>query len=294
MSSAAPTVVTERIPKFIADKARLLTEVGIDRAKGEIELALCYLLNCKRLDLYLHGYDILTDDARSRLDGIIQRRIKREPLQYILGESWFYGRRFRVTPAAMVPTPETELLCEKAIRYVQRCDMKKPHLLDIGVGSGVIAVTMALEVPECSIVALDISPDALNVARSNAAELGAMNRIGFIESDFFAAIAPHERFDLILSNPPYIADGEYDELPPEVKADPPVALLAGEDGLNAIRTILRDAPKFLAPGGRIIFEIGYDQGERVTRLTESDQRYRSITFIKDYNDYDRIVMLSCD
>ena len=116
--------MTERIQKFIADKARLLTDAGVERARGEIEIILCHLLDCERLDLYLRGYDIVTDDIRTRLDKIIKRRLTREPLQYILGESWFYGRRFRVSPAVMVPTPETELLCETAIGYIQQHSME--------------------------------------------------------------------------------------------------------------------------------------------------------------------------
>lgn len=286
--------MTERIQKYIADKARLLTNAGVERAKGEIEVALCYLLNCKRLDLYLEGFDLLTDEVKERLDDIIKRRLKREPLQYILGEMWFYGRRFRVTPAVMVPTPETELLCETAVRFVQAQGIKQARLLDIGAGSGVIAVTMALELPDCSVVAMDISPAALAVAKGNAEELGAAGRIEFRESDFFSAVREDERFDLILSNPPYIANWEYEGLPPEVKADPTISLLSGDDGLDAVRTILRDAPGFLTPSGRIIFEIGYDQAERVTKLTEADSRYRSIVVMKDYNDWDRVVMLSCD
>jgi release factor glutamine methyltransferase len=286
--------VTERIQKFIADKARILTEAGAERAKGEIETALCHLLNCKRLDLYLHGCDLLTDEVRRRLDQIIERRVKREPLQYILGESWFYGRRFRVTPAVMVPTPETELLCETAVRYVQQHRTEPARVLDIGIGSGVIAVTLALELPTCEVVALDISPDALQLARANATELGAVDKIEFRESDFFAAVKPEERFDLILSNPPYIANWEYKDLPPEVKADPTISLLSGDEGLDAIKVILRHTPEFLAPSGRILFEIGYDQAEQVTKLTEMDERYRSIVIMKDYNDWDRVVMLSCD
>ncbi len=286
--------MTERIQKFIADKARFLTDAGVERAKGEIEIILCHLLNCERLDIYLHGYDMVTDDVKQRLDKIIERRLTREPLQYILGESWFYGRRFRVSPAVMVPTPETELLCETAIRYVGQHSIKDTRVLDVGVGSGVISVTVALELPECEVVALDISPDALEMARTNATELGAVQKIEFRRSDFFEAIGDDERFDLILSNPPYIANWEYDALPPEVKADPTVSLLAGDDGLDAVKVILRDAPKFLAASGRILFEIGYDQGDKVVKMTEDDERFRSIVVMKDYNDWDRVVMLSCD
>ena len=230
--------MTERIQKFIADKARLLTDAGVERARGEIEIILCHLLDCERLDIYLHGYDMVTDDTRARLDKIIERRLSREPLQYILGESWFYGRRFRVSPAVMVPTPETELLCETAIKYVQQHGIEHARVLDVGVGSGVISVTMALELPECEVVALDISKEAIEVARTNATELGAVDRIEFRQSDFFSSVGDKELFDLILSNPPYIANWEYDALPTDVKAYPTFSLLAGDDGLDAVRLFL--------------------------------------------------------
>lgn len=285
--------VTERIQKFISEQAQVLANVGIERAKGEIEIILCHLLDCERLDLYMRGMELITDEIRARFDTIIERRLTRYPIQYILEESWFYGRRFFVSPAVMVPTPETELLCETAIRYVQHHKIQHARVLDIGVGSGVISVTMALELPDCKIMALDISEDALAVAKKNAAKLGADDRIEFRQSDFFDAVASDETFDLILSNPPYINDGEYEGLPPEVKADPRISLTSGADGLNAVRTILKQAPSHLSPNGRLMFEIGYDQAEQVAKLTESDDRFKSIAILKDYNDWDRLVILSC-
>lgn len=285
--------MTERIQKFISDQAQVLTNVGIERANGEIEIILCHLLNCERLDLYMRGMEPITAEVRERFDAIIERRLTRYPIQYILEESWFYGRRFFVSPAVMVPTPETELLCETAIRFVQQSKIERPRILDIGVGSGVISVTMALELADCEIVSLDVSEDALAVAKKNAAALGAEHRIEFRQSDFFAAVAPDETFDLILSNPPYINDGEYETLPPEVLADPKISLTSGADGLDAVRVILADAPSHLAPNGRLMFEIGYDQAEQVANLTADDDRYKSIAILKDYNDWDRLVILSC-
>lgn len=285
--------MTERIQKFISEQAQVLANVGIERAKGEIEIILCNLLKCERLDLYMRGMELISDEIRERFEAIIERRLTRYPIQYILEESWFYGRSFFVSPAVMVPTPETELLCETAIRYIQQHKIEHARVLDIGVGSGVISVTMALELTDCEIVALDISEDALSVARKNAADLGAEHRIEFRQSDFFAAVKPDETFDLILSNPPYINDGEYADLPPEVKADPKISLTSGADGLNAVRTILKHAPSHLSPNGRLIFEIGYDQAEQVSKLTADDDRYKSIAILKDYNDRDRLVILSC-
>ena len=153
---------------------------------------------------------------------------------------------------------------------------------------------MALELAEVSIVAVDLSEDALLVAEKNARDLNGIDRIQLRQSDLFAAIEPNERFDLILSNPPYICDGDYDGLPPEVKADPKLSLLGGGDGLDVIRRILKQAPDHLADGGRIMFEIGLGQSEAVAQLTDGDERYRSLNCIKDLNDIDRIMILACD
>ncbi len=286
--------MSDTLAKFIAEHASRLEAAGVPSPRPEVELILCHILGLDRLHLYLGGDKLLTDDVRNRFEAIMARRLTRYPLQYILGESWFYGRRFGVNESVMAPTPETELLCEAAIRFVSLRRIKQPRILDIGVGSGVIAVTMALEMPESSVVGLDVSPSALEVAKLNAATLGAGERIEFRQSDFFASVKPEEKFDLILSNPPYIADPDYAGLPPEVLADPKVAMTSGDEGLDAIRVILREAPSHLANGGRVMFEIGYDQSEKVAKLTETDPRYRSISIHKDFNDIDRIVILGCD
>lgn len=288
--------MTDRVthlPKFIADKAAILEKAGIESASAEVEWILCHVLEVDRLNLFLQGSELLNNDRIARIDQIIERRSTRYPLQYILEESWFYGRKFFVSPAVMVPTPETELLCENAIKFLSRRQIQCPRILDIGVGSGVIAVTMALEAPTCHVVALDISTDALAVARRNGTELCRGFRIEFRQSNLFAAVRENERFDLILSNPPYIAEPDYAGLMPEVLADPRIAMTAGDEGLDAIRVIVAKAPDHLLPGGRVMFEIGYNQADKVARLTEHDSRYDSISILRDLNDIDRIVILSC-
>ncbi|MFQ5498400.1 MAG: peptide chain release factor N(5)-glutamine methyltransferase [Candidatus Zixiibacteriota bacterium] len=282
------------IPKLMAEKAHLLEVVGIDQASAEIELILCHLLDVDRVNLYLHGSELLNEDVHKNLDAIIEQRRTRYPLQYILGESWFYGRRFEVSDSVMAPTPETELLCESAIRFVRVARLQQPRIVDLGIGSGVIAVTLACELSACRIVGLDISEEALAVARSNLANHHVSKHIELRQSDYFSSVLKSERFDLILSNPPYIAEGDYPTLDPEVLADPKIAMTAGDDGLDAVRVILRDAPNFLAPGGRIMFEIGAGQSQAVSDLTEKDSRYTSIVILKDLNDIDRIVILECD
>ena len=143
-------------------------------------------------------------------------------------------------------------------------------------------------------VALDISDKALEVARENADTFGVTDRVEFFQSDFFTALADDRQFDLILSNPPYIAEPDYAGLDPEVLADPKIAMTAGVEGMDCIKQLVATAPKFLAPTGRIMFEIGYNQAEKVARLTDGDARYKSYAVVKDLNDMNRCIILGCD
>ena len=281
----------ERLPQLITAASEPLIAAGINQGRAEVEIILCHLLSCDRLRLYLDGPKLINQPILDRLDEIIAKRAERHPLQYILGEAWFYGRQFAVTPDVMIPTPETELLCEAAMRFVTITGVECPRILDIGVGSGVISVTLANEIPGCNIVALDISEAAIGVARRNAMALGGDDQIKFRQSDLLGTVGDDEQFDLILSNPPYISETEYKDLPPEVLADPKIALTSGEEGIDAITSIVSTAPEHLAVGGRLMFEIGYNQGDLVTELTNRDSRYTSLVILKDLNNIDRVVML---
>lgn len=278
------------LPKFIKEQAQRLAEVEIEVPAAEVEWMLCHVLNLDRLHLYLHGHTLFDDKKRERFEQIMTRRLTREPLQFILEESWFYGRKFYVNPSVMAPTPETEGLCEAALGFIENHNIEKPRILDLGTGSGVIAVTMASELEDCGVVALDVSPEALEVARRNARELEVADRIDFRQSNFFSAVNDDERFDMILSNPPYICDGDYDELPPEVKADPRIAMTAGPEGLDVIKVIVEQAPRYLRPGGRVMFETGLGQSDKVMAMAQEHGAYNHITCIKDLNDIDRIMI----
>lgn len=286
--------MNESLAPFIARHRSRLESVGIDHAANEIEWMLCHLLKVDRLHLYLNGLEQVDEAVAAKFEAIMSRRLTREPLQYILEEAPFYGREFYVTPAVMVPTPETETLCETALGYLDAAGIAHPRVLDVGVGSGVISVTMAAERPDCTVVSLDISEEAIEVARRNASTIGVTDRVEFRQSDLLSSLKVGERFDLILSNPPYIAEPDYEDLPPEVKADPKVAMTAGPEGLDIIRRLVAEAPDYLAEHGRLIFEIGYDQAEKVAALTEHDARFTSLSIIRDLNDIDRIIMLGCD
>lgn len=279
---------------LIATAAKKLELAGIDTGAVEAELVLCDLLDFDRLHLYLHGPSVINDQILSRFHAIIDRRTTRYPLQYILGSAWFYGRRFMVNEAVMVPCPETEQLLESVLRLACHCRSNPVRILDIGVGSGVVAVSAKLENEELDITAVDISAAALDVARANAERYELDGQIQFLESNLFSALDKNERFDIIASNPPYIAVGAYETLPPEVKADPVTALLAGEKGLDIIIRLVHQAPDFLNRPGFLIFEIGHDQSQAVFNLIERDGRYAEFSLVKDLADIDRIVVCKVD
>ncbi|MGH8014652.1 MAG: peptide chain release factor N(5)-glutamine methyltransferase [Candidatus Zixiibacteriota bacterium] len=289
----ATTVGKGIVARLITENAAILKRAGIDTPETEIEQILCYLLKVDRLNLFLHGDKLIDIKITSQMEKIVARRATRYPLQLILNEYWFYGRKFYVNDDVMVPAPETEILCQGALTYLNSNGTCAPKIADIGTGSGVIAITLACEFSASSILALDISKAALKVAQKNASAHNVAGKIEFRESDLMDGIKKSERFDLIISNPPYVTEEEYKTLSPEVHADPKISITSGEDGLDAIRVILKKAPDYLNPRGRIMFEIGHDQAERITRLTEKDKRYRSISVLKDLNNFDRIVILTC-
>lgn len=198
----------------------------------------------------------LTDTEHDKLNRLLQRRHAGEPLAYLLGEAGFFGRMFKVSPAVLVPRPETEELVERALNWLK--DRPQPRVLDLGTGSGAIAITIALERPDTSIVAVDVSADALMVARSNGARLAAP--VEWRQGSWFDPISAKDRFDLIVSNPPYIAASDPHLAGDGVCVEPRLALTDGGDGLDCLRMIIANAPDYLVDGGHILLEHGHDQG----------------------------------
>lgn len=278
------------INELISKAAAKLKAAGIDAGKAEAEIVLCDLLECERLKLYLDGHALITPKIIEDFHHIIDRRQSRYPLQYILGSAYFYGRKFLVDENVMVPCPETELLLESVLRTARLSNASPVRLLDIGTGSGVVSISSKLENPALDVTASDISPDALAVAQKNAELFGVAQDIRWIESDVFSAIDPAQRFDIIASNPPYIASDTYDMLPPEVKADPTLSLLGGKQGMEVIERLLKQAPDYLNPSGTLAFEIGYDQADAIFEIVRADNRYVHYSLLKDLADIDRIVI----
>ncbi|MDR2000875.1 MAG: peptide chain release factor N(5)-glutamine methyltransferase [Zoogloeaceae bacterium] len=226
---------------------------------AEAKLLLRHVLGCSAAELTAHPERLLTASQSTRYAAFTERRAAGEPVAYLTGTREFYGRDFHVTPAVLIPRPETELLVETVLQKVKPGET--PRILDLGTGSGCIAITLALEL-DCAVTAVDISAEALAVARGNAERLGA--RVEFLESDWFAKVAG--AFDFIIGNPPYVAAGDPHLAQGDLRFEPMTALASGNDGLTAIRRILTDARCHLTTGGWLFIEHGYDQAEAMSQL----------------------------
>jgi release factor glutamine methyltransferase len=278
------------ISEALTMAARILNSAGVPEARREAGSLLSFILGKDRTFLIAHAEDPLSDDAFRRFQEGVERRASGEPLQYITGVQDFFGREFRVTPDVLIPRPETELLVEAAIEMVR--ETSEAIICDVGTGSGCIAVTLLCELPNARAVAVDKSPPALEIAKLNARNHAVSDRIDFAISDCFSALDPGQfQFDIVVSNPPYVAEEMMPGLQREVRDhEPPVALSPGPDGLSVIRRLISEAPAFLKSEGHLIMEIGFDQGEAVRSLVdESVWRLREIR--ADLQGIPRIVIL---
>lgn len=249
------------IRKVILNAARALEAAGVPDPRVDAELLLAFVTDMPRLQLRLNGETELTYEQEQRFSSLLLSRVRREPLQYLLGTQNFYGLDFKVDARALIPRQETETLCELGLAHLKA--LKSPTALDLCTGSGALAVVMAHECPHASVTALDISAEALALARENAALNGVAPR--FLAGDLLSPVVG-ERFDLILSNPPYIPSQECLTLQAEVMREPRLALDGGTDGLDFYRRIARQAPSCLTPRGMLAVEIGDGQSAAVAEL----------------------------
>jgi release factor glutamine methyltransferase len=240
-----------------------LARRGVDNPRLDAELLVAHALGCDRVRLYTEFDKPLAAEELSRARPLFERRGQREPVAYILGVKEFYGRPFIVKPGVFIPRPETELLVQVALEGLPRGPV---HVLDLCGGSGAVGVTVAAERPEAQVDVVDIADLAVAAARENA-DAHAPGRVTVLQGDLYAALPEHRRYDAVLANPPYIGTHEQGRLAPDiVQHEPPEALFAGERGLDVVRRLVRDAPRWLVPGGLFATEIDPGQAEAVLAL----------------------------
>ena len=260
---------------------------------NEQELMLSSILNCQRQDLYMESW-VLDLQETHRLRDMMDRRAKGEPLQYILGITEFMGLNFLVDERVLVPRPETELLVDYAITKAQTFKARPLRILDLGTGSGNIAVSLGKFLPEAKIVATDISQPILELAFENAKLNAVEKNIRFVKSDLFADVPlpsqSHDFFDIIVSNPPYIVPSFLRNLPKDVQREPKVALDGGRDGLAFYRRIIKTGHRYLKKGGWLLLEIGEGQAQAVKELFLKNSKFINIECQQDYALRDRIIL----
>ena len=257
---------------------------GIPDPGYDSALLLSYLCGEPPLKLRLDTETELSPGLLKQFENLAARRLRREPLQYLLGESWFCGRRFRVDRRVLIPRPETELLCEWALEAI--AEVPSPRVLDVCTGSGCIGLTLGAERPDARITLTDLSVEALQAARENAQVLGVNVRL--IQSDLLGSVPKGEKFDLILSNPPYIPTAECRGLQEEVLREPVMALDGGEDGLDFYRRLASDVPAFLFPGSSLMAEAGAGEAEAILCLLK-EAGFTGLQVRKDLAGIDRMI-----
>jgi release factor glutamine methyltransferase len=272
------------------DVARQLAAAGVEDSALEASLLLRHFLNCRRSDIFLDGVRVVADFVLDAVREAARRRCGREPLAYILGEQEFYGHVFSVTSDVLIPRSETELLVEKAVVELRgRGNVRSLQILDLGVGSGIIAICLALELPVATVVGIDLSMAALQVARGNAYRHGVSGRVRWLNSNWGGALRDGLGFDLVVANPPYVARKIQATLQPELAAEPAMALYGGDDGREDIDRIMADASRLVCPGGAFLMEIGFDQGDYVMAKMNSMGHFKQVVIHRDYAGLPRIL-----
>ncbi|MEE9208641.1 MAG: peptide chain release factor N(5)-glutamine methyltransferase [Gemmatimonadota bacterium] len=272
-----------------------LGAAGLESPRLEAERLVCMVLGVRRHELFLDSGLRIGPAHAARLSGLVSRRVSGEPLQYIEGSTSFRELELRVNSSVLVPRPETEQLVDHVADWVraERDGVPVECALDVGTGSGALALALVSERLVRSVVALDVSEPALSVAGDNARRLGLADRIQLRQSglDFWAEIGPEERFELIVSNPPYVTDSELSTLPNDVRChEPRVALAGGPDGLDVVRRLAAGAPDRLQPAGALFIEIGAKQGSAVRSLLKADDRWNEVRVRRDLSGQDRFAV----
>lgn len=276
------------IQQLLHEAAQIFEAAGIPSARLDAEVLLALCLDCDRLEFYKSPDRQVNEEYHALFQKLIARRQKWEPVAYITGRKEFWSFTLEVNSHVLIPRPDTEVIVEEALSLYRQASCKKPRILDIGTGSGAIAIALAKEIPQAQIIATDISPAALEVACKNARHLDVANQIDFRLGNLFEPI--NGVFDLIVSNPPYIAAEEYENLPVGVKSyEPKDALLAGKSGMEFYEKLVYQADNYLKNDAWLLLEIGASQEQGLRKLMEDAKNYDQVTMRTDYAGLPRVM-----
>lgn len=278
--------VMSSIAETLRRSESVLADSGVAEPGREAISLLMLALGRDRTFIYAYPEYELSNDELSKLDSLLVRRARREPLQYISGVQEFFGLEFEVTPDVLIPRPETEMIVEHAIEFLNRC--AAPRFCEVGVGSGCISISILTHISGSTAVGTDVSASALEVAARNSQKHNVADRLGLIEADVFDGLA-NEQFDVIVSNPPYVPRVDIEGLQAEVRDfEPHVALTDLDDGLSIIKRIIEQAPAFLRPEGVLLMEIGHEQSDFVRSMFDT-REWRNPVFFPDLQNIPRMV-----
>ena len=275
--------------------AKFLKEKGIGNPRSSAEVLLSSILNLSRVDLYLNKDRILSQKEKEKLDGFLKERASGKPLQYITGSIEFLDLEFKIDPRAMIPRPETEILTLSVIEHFKEIkeESRPLKIIDLGTGSGVVAITLAVNLNNSFIYATDVSGDALKLASENAKENEVEGKIEFVSGDLFKPLENRNlenSVDCIVSNPPYVRDDDSESLSKEITDfEPEVSLFSGDDGLNFHKRIINESLKYLRKEGLLALEVGWEDGDRLADLIRSEGLFHNIETLKDLSGIKRIV-----
>lgn len=289
--SPTPRSGSFTIRKLLKLTTDYLAEKGIEPPRVYAEMLLAHVMRCKRLELYMYADKPVSDMERTALRNLVRRASENEPVDYLVGQTPFFSMMLKVDPRVLIPRPSTETLVEHVIQHARVMPgFKSPRIADVGTGSGCIAIALAKHIPGASIIATDISPDALAVAKENAAAQGVADRIDFRQGDMFEPLAGL-RFHYLVSNPPYIPDDEWDDVEPNVKDfEPRGALRGGPEGMDLLGPMIADAPTFLEQPGQLAFEVAAAKMDLIMETANATPGLCDVNALHDHEGLPRIVV----
>jgi release factor glutamine methyltransferase len=290
MAENQPTADVWTVGRLLTWTTDFLKSKGADSPRLDAEVLLAHARSCQRIELYTAFEEEPTEAVRTAFRELVGRRAKGTPVAYLVGRREFFSLNFEVTPDVLIPRPETETLVVRAIDLAKSLAGDKLHIADVGTGSGIIAVTMAKRAKNCRVTAIDISPAALEVARRNAEKHGVAERIEFVESDLLAAASSETKFDMVLSNPPYVATNEMATLAADVRDyEPHLALDGGVNGTQAIERLVPQAAERLQPGGWLLVEVGVSNSALVENIVKANAAFELNETLSDLGNIPRVV-----